>query len=433
MRPLRLEEVVGQEEVLGPGRVLRRAIEQDRISSLILYGPPGSGKTTIAEVIARTTRARFERLSAVTAGVSDLRRIIHEAEECLGRYQQRTILLIDEIHRFNKAQQDALLPAVERGTVVLIGATTENPYFSVNSALLSRSRVVRLRPLTEDEIKVLVLRALADRERGLGEYEAELEPQAVEHLARASRGDARVALNALELAVLSTPADSEGRRRVPLSAVEEALQERALLYDREGDQHYDVVSAFIKSLRGSDADAALHYLARMLAGGEDPRFVARRMVILASEDVGLADPQALVIATAAAQAVEYVGMPEAELALAEAAVYLALAPKSNSVYRALARAKRDVAEGDIGHVPPHLRDASYAGAARLGHGAGYKYPHDYPGHWVEQQYLPDPLVGARYYEPSESGWEAGLKSRRSGGARPLEKGEGGRPGRTKRS
>ncbi|MGB9886863.1 MAG: replication-associated recombination protein A [Moorellales bacterium] len=415
MRPRRLEEMVGQEEIIGPGRLLRRAIEEDRLSSLILVGPPGSGKTTLAEVIAHTTRSRFLRLSAVTAGVADLRQIIREAEEYIGRYQQRTILLVDEIHRFNRAQQDALLPAVERGTVILIGATTENPYFSVNSALLSRSRVVRLNPLTPEAILVLLHRALEDKERGLGGYRVEVEPRALEYLAHAARGDARIALNALELAVLGVTPDAEGRRKVNLSVVEEALQQRAILYDREGDQHYDVVSAFIKSLRGSDPDAALHYLARMLAAGEDPRFVARRLVILASEDVGLADPQALVIATAAAQAVEYVGMPEAELALAEAAVYLALAPKSNSVHRALAKAKRDVATGDIGQVPPHLRDANYPGAARLGHGVGYKYPHDYPGHWVEQQYLPDPLVGRKYYQPSENGWEAGRRWAQRGG------------------
>jgi putative ATPase len=395
MRPRKLDEMVGQEEIVGPGRLLRRAIEADRLTSLILYGPPGSGKTTLAEVIATATRARFERLSAVTAGVPDIRRVIREAEDGLAKFQQRTILLIDEIHRFNKAQQDALLPAVERGTIILIGATTENPYFSVNSALLSRSRLLRLRPLNEEEIKVLVQRALEDKERGLGEYAAEIAPEALDHLARAARGDARVALNALELAVLGTPAGPDGRRQVGLAVVEDALQQRAILYDRQGDQHYDVVSAFIKSLRGSDPDAAIHYLARMLAAGEDPRFIARRMVILAAEDIGLADPQALLVATAAAQAVEYVGLPEAELPLAQAAIYLACAPKSNSVLQALARAKEDVAEGNIGEVPLHLRDSHYRGAAKLGHGVEYKYPHDFPGHWVEQQYLPDVLRNAR--------------------------------------
>jgi putative ATPase len=412
MRPRTLEEMVGQEEILGPGKLLRRAIEADRLTSLILYGPPGSGKTTLAEVIATHTRARFERLSAVTAGVPDIRRIIREAEENLARYQQRTILLVDEIHRFNKAQQDALLPAVERGTVVLIGATTENPYFSVNAALLSRSRVIRLRPLKEEEIKLLLRRALEDKERGLAEYSAEVSPEALDHLAQGARGDARVALNALEIAVIGTPPDPDGRRRITLSVAEDALQQRAILYDRAGDQHYDVVSAFIKSLRGSDPDAALHYLARMLAAGEDPRFIARRMVILAAEDVGLADPQALLVATAAAQAVEYVGLPEAEIPLAEAAIYLACTAKSNSVYRALARAKEDVEKGELGEVPPHLRDAHYRGAAELGHGVGYKYPHDYPGHWVEQEYLPEVLRGARYYEPSPNGWEGRLSLRR---------------------
>lgn len=411
MRPRKLDEMVGQEEVIGPGRLLRRAIEADRLTSLILYGPPGSGKTTLAEVIAATTRARFVRLSAVTAGVPDIRRVIKEAEDALARFQQRTILLIDEIHRFNKAQQDALLPAVERGTLVLIGATTENPYFSVNSALLSRSRLVRLRPLTAEEVKIVVQRALEDRERGLGEYAVEITPEALEHLAQGARGDARVALNALELAVLGAAQEADGRRRITLALAEDALQQRAVLYDRQGDAHYDVVSAFIKSLRGSDPDAALHYLARMLVAGEDARFIARRMVILAAEDIGLADPQALLIATAAAQAVEYVGLPEAELPLAQAAIYLACAPKSNSVLKALSRAKKDVTEGNIGVVPPHLRDGHYAGAARLGHGVGYQYPHDFPGHWVAQQYLPDALRHARYYEPSSSGWEGRRRGR----------------------
>lgn len=405
MRPRTLDEMVGQKEILGPGKILRRAVEADRLFSLVLYGPPGSGKTTLAEVIANTTDSCFERLSAVTAGVADLRRVIAGAETRLAESGRRTVLLLDEIHRFNKAQQDVLLPFLEKGAIVLIGATTENPFFSVNSALISRTRLMRLSRLTEEEIGILVARALQDSERGLGGYHAELEAAAMDFLVQAANGDARIALNALELAVIYTQPGPDGHRRITLTAVEEGMGRRALAYDRLGDQHYDVVSAFIKSLRGSDINAGLHYLVRMLAAGEDARFIARRMVILASEDVGLADPNAMLIAEAAARAVEYVGLPEAELPLAEAVIYLAGAPKSNSVKTALARAKRDLTDKPLGEVPAHLRDSSYRGARKLGHGVDYKYPHDYPGHRVDQQYLPDALTGSKYYEPSDLGWE----------------------------
>lgn len=411
MRPRTLEEFVGQDEILGPGKLLRRAIEADQLISIILYGPPGSGKTTLAEVIAHTTAASFVPVSAVTTGVPEIKEIIRGARERLGQFGRRTILFIDEIHRLNKAQQDVLLPAVENGSVVLIGATTENPYFEVNSALLSRSRLFQLRPLTGEEIKVILRRALDDGERGLAGYSPAVEPEALDHLALMAGGDARVAMNALELAVLSTPPDPAGRRHITLEVAEESIQRRALVYDKTGDQHYDVASAFIKSLRGSDPDAALHYLARMLEAGEDPRFVARRMVILAAEDVGLADPQALLVATAAAHAVEYVGLPEARLPLAEAAIYLATAAKSNSVIMAIDQAQADVHKRDVGRVPVHLRDSNYPGAQKLGHGAGYEYPHHFPDHYVPQQYLPDALKDTVYYRPSPMGYENEIAQR----------------------
>ncbi len=410
MRPRDLDEFVGQEHLLGPGRVLRRAVEAGRLPSMILWGPPGSGKTTLARLLAAAVGAHLEGLSAVTAGVADLRRVIEAARERLVRERRRTILFIDEIHRFNKAQQDAVLPHVERGTVILIGATTENPYFEVNPALMSRCRLFRLQPLSDAEVRLLLERALADAERGLGGLRAQVSPEALEHLAAVANGDARVALNALELAVLSAPPGPDGVRRVDLEAAAEAAQRRPLAYDREGDAHYDTVSAWIKSMRGSDPDAALYWLARMLEAGEDPRFLARRLLIHAAEDVGLADPQALVVAAAAAQAVEWVGMPEARLPLAEATLYIATAPKSNSVYEALGRAERDVRERRFEGVPLHLRDAGYRGAARLGHGRDYRYPHDYPGAWVEQQYLPDGVPGG-YYRPSDRGHEAEIGRR----------------------
>lgn len=411
MRPRTLDEFVGQEHMVGPGKLLRRAIEADRLTSMILYGPPGTGKTTLAMVIAGMTRSHFEQVNAVTAGVADLRRVIAEAEERLGLHGQRTILFIDEVHRFNRSQQDALLPAVENGTVIFIGATTENPFFEVNAPLVSRSRIFRLEPLSDEEIATILRRALEDRERGLGGFSVEVDSEAFDHIVRMANGDARSALNAIELAVLTTPPDSRGVRHITLEVAEDSIQRRALLYDHDGDAHYDTISAFIKSMRGSDPDATVYWLARMAAAGEDPEFIARRIVIQAAEDVGCADPHALLVACAAAWAVKFVGWPEAKLPLAQAAIYVATAPKSNSACVAIGRAMEDVEKERQGSVPTHLRDASYRGAARLGHGAGYKYPHDFPGHFVQQQYLPDELVGRVYYEPSANGYEKHISER----------------------
>jgi len=407
MRPRTLDEFVGQEHIVGPGKLLRRAIETDRLfSSIILWGPPGTGKTTLAMIIANTTKSHFSAISAVMAGVADIRRLVAEAKERRGMYGQRTIVLVDEIHRFNKAQQDALLPHVEDGTIILIGSTTENPYFEVIPPLVSRSRVFQLKPLSEEELVVILRRALADEERGYGKLKVEVDNEAMAHLVRVAGGDARIALNALELAV-ETAEPEEGVIHIDLAIAEDSIQRRALVYDREA--HYNTTSAFIKSLRGSDPDAALYWLAKMIYAGEDPRFIARRMIIFASEDVGNADPQALVIATSAAEALEWVGLPEAQYNLAQAAIYLATAPKSNSTgayFKALTDVER---EGKV-EVPDHLKDASRDGKA-LGHGEGYKYPHDYPGHHVPQQYLPDELVGRRYYEPSDQGYEKTIKKR----------------------
>ncbi len=411
MRPRSLEEFVGQEHLVGPGRILRRLVDSGELASVVLYGPPGTGKTTLARILAQSARAHFETLNAVTSGAADIRRVAQEAHDRLRFHRQRTVVFVDEIHRFNRAQQDLLLPHVEDGTLVLVGATTENPFFALNSTLVSRVRILRLEPLSPEEIRRIVQRALQDSERGLGRLAVELDPQALEHLVHACGGDARVALNALEVAVTTTAPGPDGVRRVGLEAVVEALQRPVLRYDREGDQHYDTVSAFIKSMRGSDPDAAVYWLVRMLEAGEDPRFVARRMVIHAAEDVGLADPTALLVATAAAHAVEYVGMPEAQIPLAEAAIYIACAPKSNAVVRALARAREDVRTHTPEPVPAHLRDSSYPGAVRLGHGQGYHYPHDYPGGFVEQDYLPEGLRGRVYYEPTDRGLEATLRQR----------------------
>ncbi len=405
MRPRTIDEVVGQEHIIGEGRLLRRAIIADRLTSLIFYGPPGTGKTTLARVIANTTSMAFEQLSAVTAGVSDIRRVVAAAEERLGMNGQATVLFIDEIHRFNRAQQDALLPHVEAGTIVLIGATTENPYFEVNSPLLSRSRIFRLHPLTEDHIRTILLRALQDEERGLGRYKVQMDEAALEHLVRVADGDARSALNGLELAVLTTEPDANGVRHITAAIAAESVQQRVIVYDKQGDQHYDSISAFIKSMRGSDPDAAVYWLARMIRAGEDPNFIARRIIICAAEDVGNADPRALMVAVAAAQAANMVGWPEARIPLAQAAIYLACAPKGNAVCKAIDKALSDVDNESFAGVPKHLRDSSYKGAAQLGHGQGYKYPHDFPGHFVVQQYLPDNLLQKRYYEPSASGYE----------------------------
>ncbi len=409
MRPRSLEEFVGQAHVLGPGSALRALIEADELRSVILWGPAGTGKTSLAHIVAGATRSHFEELSATSAGVRDVRAVLDAARQRLGASGRRTILFIDEIHRFNKAQQDALLPGVEDRTVVLIGATTENPFFALNTPLMSRSLLFRLEPLGPGELRTIVLRAVADPDRGLGGQGLGLDPDALDHLVDRADGDARHALNALEAAALVVSGrDPAGdRRRIALADIEDALQRPRVTYDRAGDQHYDVASAFIKSVRGSDPDAALHYLARMLEAGEDPRFIARRLVISASEDVGLADPQALPLAVAAFQALELIGLPEARLSLAEATVYLALAPKSNSAYKALGEAARELGEARPGRVPSHLQSATFRGERALGIGVGYVYPHDHPGHWVPQNHLPEGLQGG-YYRPSDQGREPAL-------------------------
>jgi len=411
MRPRTLDELYGQDEILGPGKLLRRAIEADKLSSLIFYGPPGTGKTTIARIIAATTKAYFEQLNAVAAGVADIRRVVQEAKERLGRYERRTVVFIDEIHRFNKSQQDALLPYVEDGTIILIGATTESPTYELNPALISRSRLFRLEPLGNEHIRAILQQALSDKERGLGDLRLTVADDAFEHLVDVANGDARSALNALELAALTTAPDPDGIIHITLPVAEESIQRRVLQYDKSGDNHYDAISAFIKSLRGSEPDAALYWLARMLNAGEDPRFIARRLFVHAAEDVGLADPQALLVAAAAAQSVEYIGLPEARIPLAEAVIYIATAPKSNAVVVAIDKAYRDATEKKAGRVPPHLQDASYPDAKRLGHGIGYKYPHDFPGAYVKQQYLPDGMEDVIYYQPTEHGQEKQVKER----------------------
>jgi len=411
MRPTTFNDFVGQEHIVGRGRVLRKAIEAGQLPSLILWGPPGSGKTTLAYIIANTTNSHFSPISAVSAGVSDLRRIIEEAKERHKMYQKRTILFIDEIHRFNKAQQDAILPYVEDGTITLIGATTENPSFEVTSPLLSRCQVITLNPLTHDEINVILLRALKDKLKGLGTLNVELAPEALSHLITMANNDARVALNALEMAALTTPPNAEGKRYITLPTIEDAVQHRALRYDKAGELHYDLISALHKSMRGSDPDASLYWLARMLEAGEDPLYIARRLVRFASEDVGMADPQALVIAMAAQQAVHFIGMPEGNLALAEAAVYLATAPKSNSLYQAYSKVQEEVKQGTSESVPLHLRNPVTPLMKEMGYGKGYKYAHDYPEHFVEQQNLPDSLQGKRYYSPSDQGYEKTIVDR----------------------
>ncbi|MBO8137366.1 MAG: replication-associated recombination protein A [Desulfotomaculum sp.] len=406
MRPRSLDEFIGQKHILAKDKLLYRAIKAGRLGSAIFYGPPGTGKTALAEIIAYTSHRPFERLNAVTSGVKDIRKAAEKAHS-----SGPVILFLDEIHHLNKSQQDALLPFVEQGLITLIGSTTENPYFEVNNALRSRSTIFQFKPLHPDDIKQIINNALKDKERGLGKYKVNLTADALEHLTEACGGDARSALNALELGVLTTEPDENGVINYNLKVAEECLQKSKLKYDKAGDSHYDVASALIKSIRGSDPDAALHYLARMLAGGEDVKFIARRLVISAAEDVGLAQPQALQLASAAAQAVQFVGMPEARIILAEVAIYLALCPKSNSAYQAIDLALKDVNDKDCGTVPLHLRDAHYSGAVKLGHGINYKYPHDYPGGWVQQQYLPDKLVGVEYYRPKNYGVEQKLKEK----------------------
>lgn len=411
MRPRNLDEFVGQDEIVGSGRLLRRAIEADRLRSMIFYGPPGTGKTTLARIIANTTSASFESLNAVTAGVSDIRRLISEARERYQFYQRKTILFIDEIHRFNKSQQDALLPAVEDGTILLIGATTENPLYEVNSPLVSRSMIFRFDSLSSDALKQIVTNSLQDRERGLGDYRVEIDQAALEFLVNKADGDARIALNALELAVLTTkPEPDSGKIHLTLEILADCIQQRPIVYDRDGQQHYDTISAFIKSMRGSDPDAAVYYMARMLSAGEDPKFIARRMIVHAAEDVGNADPRALLVAVAAAQALEMVGLPEAKIPMAQAAIYIATAPKSNACCTAIYKALADVEEYENQAVPAHLRDPSHPGAARLGNGVGYLYPHDYPEGVVKQDYLPSNLLNKCYYQPTDRGYEQEIRA-----------------------
>jgi putative ATPase len=411
MRPQNFTEFVGQQHVVGEGRVLRKCIEADKLPSLLLWGPPGSGKTTLAQVIANTTKSHFVPLSAVSAGVAELRRATDEARQRLKLTHQRTILFIDEIHRFNKAQQDAILPFVEDGSVIFVGATTENPSFEVISPLLSRSRVFTLHSLSDEEIKSIIERAIRDEERGLGTLEVVIAEDALEHLITMSNGDARTALNALEMAAQAILPGDDGKRRLDLTTIEEAMQHRALLYDKSGEQHYDLISALHKSMRGSDPDAALYWLGRMLEAGEDPLYIVRRLVRFASEDVGMADPQALVVAVAAQQAVHFIGMPEGNLSLAEAVVYLATAPKSNSLYTAYGKVKQDVERSRNDPVPLHLRNPVTGLMRNLDYGKGYKYAHDYPGHFTEQEHLPKSLKGKRYYFPGDQGYEKEIGAR----------------------
>jgi putative ATPase len=414
MRPTSLEEFVGQEHIIGPGHVLRTAIDSGKLPSVVLWGPPGSGKTTLAYIMAQATSSHFSPVSAVSAGVADLRKIIEEAKERRKMSGQRTLLFIDEIHRFNKTQQDAILPYVEDGTVTLIGATTENPSFEVISPLLSRSQVFVLKPLSPPEIAVIIQRAVSDRERGLGAFNVGIEEAALDYLVAMSNSDARTALNALEVAAMTTPPDENGKRFVTLPMVEDAVQHRAILYDKNGEQHYDIISALHKTLRGSDPDAALYWLARMLEAGEDPLYIVRRLVRFASEDVGMADPQALVVSMAAQQAVHFIGMPEGNLALAEAVVYLATAPKSNSLYTAYSAVKKEVTAGRNEPVPLHLRNAPTKLMKDLDYGKGYKYAHQFEGHFVRQQNLPESLKGRQFYEPSEQGFEKTILARLRG-------------------
>ncbi len=409
MRPETLEEVVGQQHIIGPGCLLYRAIKADKLSSIIFYGPPGTGKTTLARVIAKSTQAEFTQINATAAGKKDMEEVIAAAKNTMGMFQKRTILFIDEIHRFNKGQQDYLLPFVEDGTIVLIGATTENPYFEVNGALLSRSVIFELKPLTAADIRTLLERAMKDSDKGMGAYGADLMPEAAEFLSEIADGDARHALNALELGILTTPRGADGRIVITLDVAKECIQKRVARYDKDGDNHYDTISAFIKSMRGSDPDAAVYYLARMLQAGEDPKFIARRMMVCASEDVGNADPQAMQVAAACSLIVERIGMPEAQITMAQCASYIATAPKSNSAVKAIGEAMRVVEETGNLPIPTHLQDAHYKSAGKLGHGVGYKYAHDYPNHYVEQQYLPYELTGHEFYDPSGPGYEVKIR------------------------
>lgn len=409
LRPKTLEEVVGQQHIIGKDKLLYRAIKADKLGSLIFYGPPGTGKTTLAKVIANTTSADFKQINATVAGKKDMEEIVAVAKDSMGMYGRKTILFVDEIHRFNKGQQDYLLPFVEDGTLILIGATTENPYFEVNSALISRSRIFELKPLEKSDILELIRRAVTNEERGMGTYQAVIDSDAAQFLADAAGGDARAALNAIELGVLTTQRSGDGKIHIDLAAAQECIQKRAVRYDKNGDSHYDTISAFIKSMRGSDPDAAVYYLARMLYAGEDIKFIARRIMICASEDVGNADPQALTVAVSAAQAAERIGMPEAQIILSQAVTYVACAPKSNAACLAIQAAMDTVKTTRSNPVPVHLQDRHYRGAADLGHGNGYLYAHDYPRHYVKQQYLPDGMEGAVFYEPSDNGYERQIR------------------------
>ena len=409
LRPTTLDEVVGQQHIIGKDKLLYRAIKADKLSSVIFYGPPGTGKTTLAKVIANTTSAEFTQINATVAGKKDMEEVVNKAKELKGMYQKRTILFIDEIHRFNKGQQDYLLPFVEDGTIILIGATTENPYFEVNGALLSRSSVFELRPLSQEEVETLILRAVQDEKKGMGSYHAVIDEDALHFLADLAGGDARSALNAVELGILTTPRSEDGMIHITLEVASECIQKRVVRYDKTGDNHYDTISAFIKSMRGSDPDAAVYYLAKMLYAGEDIKFIARRIMICASEDVGNADPMALNVAVSAAQAVERIGMPEAQIILSQAVLYVATAPKSNSACNAVFAAMDNVKKYKT-TVPVHLQDAHYKGSAKLGHGIGYKYAHDYPNHYVKQQYLPDEIKDAVFYEASDNGYEQTIKA-----------------------
>lgn len=405
MRPRTLDEIVGQKHILGKGKLLYRAIKADNLGSIILYGPPGTGKTTIARVIANTTKSEFRQINATTAGKDEMKEVVKEAKGNKSMYGKRTILFVDEIHRFNKIQQDFLLPFVEDGTITLVGATTENPFFEVNKALLSRSRIFELQMLKKEDIKELIIKAANDKERGMGGYNAVIDADAIDFLAETSEGDARAALNAIEIGITTTEKDADGKIHITLDVAQECIQKKAVHYDKDGDNHYDTISAFIKSMRGSDPDAAVYYLARMLEAGEDIKFIARRIMICASEDVGNADPMAIVVATNASLAIERIGMPEARIILAQAALYVATAPKSNSAISAIDAAIKAVSDGKEYSVPAHLRDSHYKGSTDLGRGIGYKYPHEYDGNYVKQQYLPDALVGETFYVPTHNGHE----------------------------
>ncbi len=410
LRPTTLDEVVGQQHIIGKDKLLYRAIKADKLSSIIFYGPPGTGKTTLAKVIAHTTSAEFMQINATSSGKKDMEDVVAKAKDNQGMFGKKTILFVDEIHRFNKGQQDYLLPFVEDGTIILIGATTENPYFEVNGALLSRSVIFELKKLSKEDIKTLIMRAVTDVKKGMGSYKAQIDDDALEFLADVSNGDARAALTAVELGVLTTERSDDGIIHITIDVASECIQKRVISYDKKGDNHYDTISAFIKSMRGSDPDAAVYYLARMLYAGEDVKFIARRIMILASEDIGNADPNALVVATAAAQAVERIGMPESQIILSQAVTYMACAPKSNAAYEAISRAMGVVQSTKTPPVPTHLQDAHYGSAQKLGHGVGYQYAHDYPNHYVKQKYLPDGLTDQVFYEPGDLGYEAQIKA-----------------------